>query len=74
MNKKAFLLVDSLACLLIVVGITSICFFTYNQVEKHDEVYKMYYEKTSEKYKDFYRSLPECVKCVIETEDTEEDF
>lgn len=74
MNKKAFLLVDSLVCLIITVCISSICFFTYNQLGKHEEIYKNYYEDLNEKYKGFYNTLSECEKCQIEQEDIEEDF
>lgn len=73
MNRRAFLLVDSLVCLAIVASISFICFYTYERFDKQDEVYKMYYEKTNEEYKGIYKSLPECVKCQIE-EDLEEDF
>lgn len=74
MNKKAFLLVDSLVCLIITVSIATICFFTYKQLDKYDNTYKIYYEENSEKYKDLYKIIPECIKCQIEQADIEEDF
>lgn len=74
MNKKAFLLIDSLVCLIITVSVSCICLFTCQKLDKQDEIYKMYYENTNDKYKGIYKSLPECVKCQIEIEDIEEDF
>lgn len=73
MNKKAFLLVDSLICLIITVCISSLCVYTYNQLDLYNDNYKLYYENINDEYSNIYHSLENCEKCKIE-EDIEEDL
>lgn len=76
MNKKAFLLVDSLICIVITVCISCLCIYTYNQLDNFQYTYKMYYEDINNNYTNIYKGLNECVKCSIEeeTEGIEEDL
>ena len=75
MNKKAFLLVDSLVCLIITVCISALCVFTFNQVDSYHDSYKLYYEDINDSYSNIYHGLSECEKCVIEEEaDLDEDL
>ena len=74
MNKKAFLLIDSLVCLLITICISSLCVYTFLQIDKYNEGYKLYYEEIKDEYANIYHSIPECEKCEIEEVDLEEDL
>ena len=74
MNKKAFLLTDSLVCLLITICISSLCVYTFLQIDNYHESYKLYYENINEEYANIYYSIPECEKCEIEEVDLEEDL
>lgn len=74
MNKKAFLLTDSLVCLLITVCLSCLCVYTFLQLDNYHESYKYYYEDINEEYKGIYQGIPECEKCQIEEKDTEEDL
>lgn len=74
MNKKAFLLVDSLVCLIVVTSLAFLCFATFNQISKHEEVNEYYYEETTSKYETIFKSMSECIKCEIEENLEEEDF
>ena len=66
MNKKAFLLVDSLVCLIITVCISALSIYTFNQVDYYHENYKLYYEEINDRYSDIFHVLSECEKCEIE--------
>lgn len=75
MNKKGFLLVDSLICIIIVSLLSCLCMYTYTQINNFNDGYKLYYENNTDKYKDLYKGLGECVKCQIEEEgEIEEDL
>lgn len=75
MNKKAFLLIDSLVCLIITVCVSSLCIYTYDQLQMFSENYKQYYENINDKYSNIYHSLENCEKCEIEEDvDLEEDL
>ena len=54
MNKKAFLLVDSLVCLIITVCISALCIYTFNQVDSYHDSYKLYYEDINDDYSNIY--------------------
>lgn len=77
MNKKAFLLIDSLICLIVVSCVSALCIYTYQVLDEYDENYKLYYEDINEEYSNIYLSLEECEKCQVEEEteaDLDEDF
>ena len=63
MNKKAFLLVDSLVCLIITICISALCIYTFNQVDSYHESYKLYYEDINDNYSNIYHSLTE-IDCI----------
>ena len=65
MNKKGFLLIDSL----IVVFITSIlcfmCYQIYLSITNYENGYQDYQNNTNEYYKELYNELPKCEACTI---------
>ena len=66
MNKKGFLLIDSLVSIVIVVSICFLCASTYQNVNNYHDGFDSYKEKIKQKYEDIYSSLGECEKCIIE--------
>lgn len=66
MNKKGFLLIDSLVSVVIVVSICLLCASTYQNINNYYDGYDLYKEKIKEEYENVYSLLGECEKCIIE--------
>lgn len=70
MNKKGFLLLDSLICVTIVVSLCTFVLGTYQNIHNYYDGYDNYQKETAEMYSEIYDKLYECEKCEIEEEDS----
>ena len=66
MNKKGFLLIDSLFVILIVTVLATICFNVYKSKEYYIEGYQNYREEMNRTLSDIYNGLVICEKCIIQ--------
>ena len=66
MNKKGFLLLDSLVSVVIVVSLSLLCVSTYQNVSNYYDGYHTYKNRLKEEYENIYSMLGECEKCIIE--------
>lgn len=69
MNKRGFLLVDSLINVFIVCCLSLLCFAIYKAYNSYTSGYENYQEEMSIFYEDTYNSLGVCEKCIIQEED-----
>lgn len=69
MNKKGFLLIDSLISVLIVCNLTLLCFSIYQSIIKDHKVYENYVENDNVFYKDLYMNLEYCEGCSLNESD-----
>ena len=70
MNKKGFLLLDSLVCVVIVVSLCTFVLGTYQNIHSYYDGYDKYQREIAESYSEIYDKLYECEKCEIEEEDS----
>ena len=73
MNKKGFLLVDSLISVLIVSSTAIMSFGVFRNVKNYYEGYDNYQKEVAENYESIFSELTKCEKCVIEAEEEKED-
>lgn len=66
MNKKGFLLLDSLVSVLIVMALCLLCASTYQNVSNYLDGYHIYKNRMKEEYENIYSMLGVCEKCIIE--------
>lgn len=66
MNKKGYLLIDSL----IVVFITSIlcfmCYQIYLSISNYETGYQEYQKNSNDYYRELYNNLSNCEACIID--------
>ena len=66
MNKKGFLLIDSLVNIIIVSILCTLCLMSYQNVSSYYDGYDLYKEETNSRYEEIYSKLGVCEKCIIE--------
>lgn len=66
MNKKGFLLVDSLITIFIVSTMALLCIAIFESINNYKEGYQNYKEETNERLNNLYNSLGACERCIIE--------
>ena len=66
MNKKGFLLVDSLITIFIVSAMSILCITIFKSINNYKEGYQSYKEETNERLNNLYNSLGVCERCVIQ--------
>lgn len=66
MNKKGFLLLDSLVSVVIVATLCLLCASTYQNVSNYYDGYHTYKNRMKEEYENIYSMLGVCEKCIIE--------
>ena len=66
MNKKGFLLVDSLITIFIVSVMALLCIAIFESIDNYKKGYQDYKEETNERLNNLYNSLGVCERCVIE--------
>lgn len=70
MNKKGFLLVDSLITVIVVSISCYLCMYTYKLIDNYEKGYLNYKERINESYFEIFNNLGKCEKCEIEQEDS----
>lgn len=68
-NKKGFLLLDSLISVFITSIVCIMCYSIYNLIIKYDDGYKEYVNRTNLEMKMIYDSLADCEVCIIDESD-----
>lgn len=71
MNKKGFLLLDSLINVLVVSSLCLLCFSVYKSVCYYKDGYESYLNESNEQYDLLFSNLKECEKCKIIKEDSQ---
>lgn len=69
MNKKGFLLVDSLITVFITSLVCVMCFSIYDVILNYEEGYENYQSSTNEEIEDILNNMWECEVCVIDESD-----
>lgn len=69
LNKKGFLLVDSIICVLIVTLIAELCFSTYKTIINDENTFDNYVHKQNNYYEYIFDNLDECEACHINEPD-----
>ncbi|MDO4197737.1 MAG: hypothetical protein Q4D13_01945 [Erysipelotrichaceae bacterium] len=71
MNKKGFLLLDSLLCVFIGVNMCLLCFSIYRIINSDIDVNRRYNERENDFYYELFNSFEYCERCVINEPDEE---
>lgn len=66
MNKKGFLLIDSLIAVFIVCIVAVLCLSVFKSINNFDEGYISYKVEINDELLLIYANLGECEKCLIE--------
>lgn len=69
MNKKGFLLIDSLLTVFIVSSICLLCFSIYKLIGKYEEGYMNYQSISNDEYENIFNNLPICEVCIVDESD-----
>ena len=70
LNKKGFLLVDSLINVVIVSSLCLLCFVSYKAIDNYYKGYDNYIEESNNRYTYIFNSIGECQRCVVTKEDS----
>ena len=71
MNRKGFLLVDSLISVVITVCLSLLCACLFKAIDNFNEGYDLYQEEMANEYENIYEYLGECEKCQIEEDSSQ---
>ena len=66
MNKKAFLLTDSLITISILIAMSTLILSLFSIINNQDLVYKNYIEKTNDELENIYSLNDICEVCMID--------
>lgn len=66
LNKKGFVLLDSLICVLITSILCLTCYSLFISINNYDDGYKEYIQQSNENLQETYNSIGECEACTID--------
>ena len=69
LNKKGFLLLDSLICVCITSLVCVLCFSIYEAIINYDDGFNRYQILLNEELENIYNTLPDCEVCIIDESD-----
>ena len=64
MNKKGFILIDSLINVLIVTLLSFLCLYVYRALDNYEKGHEEYLERSNERYDEVFYRQEVCVRCV----------
>lgn len=65
MNKKGFLLTDSLISVVVISAMAIFCISLFSAYSNYQTGYENYLEETNDRYKEIFWELEQCEKCQI---------
>lgn len=69
LNKKGFLLIDSLITVFVTSLVCVMCYALYQSLIKYDDGYIKYQEDSNERLEHIYHNLWHCEECEIDESD-----
>ena len=69
LNRKGFLLIDSLICVMITSLLCVSCYSIYKAIDNYENAYIEYQTRSNNDLEDIYNSLKECETCELDESD-----
>ncbi|MBQ6217385.1 MAG: hypothetical protein IJK53_08400 [Erysipelotrichaceae bacterium] len=68
-NEKGFFLLDALLSVFLLSCLCILCFSIYNLIERYEEGYLRYQERSNQRYEDILSDLNLCEGCAFDEYD-----
>ena len=68
-NEKGFFLLDALLSVFLLSCLCILCFSIYNLIERYEEGYLRYQERSNQRYEDILSDLNQCEGCAFDEHD-----
>ena len=69
MNRKGFLLVDSLICIFILLAFSSLVLSIYTIIDKNTDSYERYNQRMNDRLDNIYMHDVSCEGCILDDVD-----
>lgn len=69
LNKKGFLLIDSLITVFVTSLVCAACFSIFNLIDNYEKGYLEYQERSNENLEYIFNNMWECEGCIVNESD-----